>query len=170
MLPQGGAEHSQEEILADCDLTTARKGKTMTKHMTGDSRSSATSGKMKTAPQALMKSVIVLSVRDEPSAPAVVGHFDCLPSTPAFDTAFAWNACHSYLEPMIFVHSIRDIFVCSMRKTFGHLLDSSKNLREHADFYWNTILTIKCSSRQLASTSHVGAHGPTLQKRAEPPS
>lgn len=63
MLPQGGAEHSQEEILADCDLTTARKGKTMTKHMTGVSRSSATSGKMKTAPQALMKSVIVLSVR-----------------------------------------------------------------------------------------------------------
>ena len=36
MLPQGRAEHSQEEILADCDLTTARKGKTMTKHMTGD--------------------------------------------------------------------------------------------------------------------------------------
>jgi hypothetical protein len=31
--------------LADCDLTTARKGKTMTKHMTGDSESSATSGK-----------------------------------------------------------------------------------------------------------------------------
>jgi hypothetical protein len=33
----GCAEHSQEEILADHDLTTARKGKTMTKHMTGDS-------------------------------------------------------------------------------------------------------------------------------------
>ena len=36
MLPQGSAEHSPEEILADCDLTTARKGKTMTKHTTGD--------------------------------------------------------------------------------------------------------------------------------------
>jgi hypothetical protein len=31
----GCAEYSQEEILANCDLTTARKGKTM-KHMAGD--------------------------------------------------------------------------------------------------------------------------------------
>jgi hypothetical protein len=37
VLSAGCAEHSQEEILADCDLTTARKGKTLTKHMTGDS-------------------------------------------------------------------------------------------------------------------------------------
>ena len=49
-------------------------------------------------------------------------------STPAFDTAFAWNACHSYPESyrMIFVHSIREIFVCSLRKTFGHLSDRAK--------------------------------------------
>ena len=33
----GCVKHYQEEILAGCDLTTARKGKTMTKHMTGDS-------------------------------------------------------------------------------------------------------------------------------------
>jgi hypothetical protein len=30
VLSAGCAEYSQEEILADCDLTTARKGKTMT--------------------------------------------------------------------------------------------------------------------------------------------
>jgi hypothetical protein len=27
---------------------------------------------------------------------------------------------------MIFVHSIREIFVCSVRKTFGHLSDRAK--------------------------------------------
>jgi hypothetical protein len=27
---------------------------------------------------------------------------------------------------MMFVHSIRDIFVCSLRKTFGHLSHTSK--------------------------------------------
>ena len=35
-MPPMCAEHSQEEILADFDLTTARKGKTMTKQMTSD--------------------------------------------------------------------------------------------------------------------------------------
>ncbi len=33
------------EILADRNLTIARKGKTMTQHVSGDRRSSATSGK-----------------------------------------------------------------------------------------------------------------------------
>src|SRR5215813_13924483 len=35
-----------------------------------------------------------------------------------------------YLEPyrMIFVHSIRTIFVCSVRKTFGHLSDRAKKI------------------------------------------
>jgi hypothetical protein len=42
--------------LADCDLTTARKGKTMTKDMTGDSEVERDLRKMKTAPQALTKS------------------------------------------------------------------------------------------------------------------
>jgi hypothetical protein len=51
MLPRGCAEHSQEEILADCDLTTARRRKTMTKHMTGDSGVERDLRKMKTAPR-----------------------------------------------------------------------------------------------------------------------
>jgi hypothetical protein len=36
----------------------------------------------------------------------------------------------AYLEPyrMIFVHSIREIFVCSLRKTFGHLSDRTKKI------------------------------------------
>src|SRR5215467_7088350 len=36
----------------------------------------------------------------------------------------------AYLEPyrMIFVHSIRTIFVCSVRKTFGHLSDRAKKI------------------------------------------
>ena len=39
--------------MADRDRTTARKGKTMTKHMTGDSEVEHDLRKMKTAPQAL---------------------------------------------------------------------------------------------------------------------
>ena len=35
--------------MADCDLTTARKGKTMTKHMTGDSEVERDLRKIKTA-------------------------------------------------------------------------------------------------------------------------
>src|SRR5262245_48997005 len=36
----------------------------------------------------------------------------------------------AYLEPyrIIFVHSIREIFVCSLRKTFGHLSDRAKKI------------------------------------------
>src|SRR5262245_58617677 len=51
-------------------------------------------------------------------------------STPAFDSAFSWNACNSYPElyRMMFVHSIREIFVCSLRKTFGHLSDRAKKI------------------------------------------
>jgi hypothetical protein len=44
----------------------------MTKHRTGDNESSATSGKMKTAPQELTKRTMTDFMRDEPSAPAVV--------------------------------------------------------------------------------------------------
>ena len=51
-------------------------------------------------------------------------------SASTFKSAFAWNACHTYLEPYrsIFVHSIREIFVCSLRKTFGHLSDRAKKI------------------------------------------
>ena len=50
----GGAEHSQEELVVNCDLTPAGKGKTTTtKHMTGDSEVERDLRKMKTAPQAL---------------------------------------------------------------------------------------------------------------------
>ena len=66
------AEHSQEEILADCDLTTAGKGKTMTKHMIRDSEVGRDLRKMKTAPQALTERTMTDFMRDEPSAPAVV--------------------------------------------------------------------------------------------------
>ena len=58
--------------MADCDLTTARKGKTMTKHMTGDSEVKRDLRKMKTAPQALTARTMTDFMRDEPSAPAVV--------------------------------------------------------------------------------------------------
>ena len=51
MLPQEA--QSIARILADGDLTTARKEKTMTKHMTGDSEVERDLRKMKTAPQAL---------------------------------------------------------------------------------------------------------------------
>src|SRR5215831_15943525 len=41
-----------------------------------------------------------------------------------------------YLEPyrMIFVHSIRTIFVCSVRKTFGHLSDRRKKIKRYEAF------------------------------------
>jgi hypothetical protein len=58
--------------LADCDLSTARKGKTMTKHRTGDSEVERDLRKMKTAPQALTDRTMTDFMRDEPSAPAVV--------------------------------------------------------------------------------------------------
>ncbi len=58
--------------MADCDLTTARKGETMTKHMTGDSEVERDLSKMKTAPQALTERMMTDFMRDEPSAPAVV--------------------------------------------------------------------------------------------------
>jgi hypothetical protein len=51
VLPQR-ARTQPGEILPDCDLTSARNGKTMTKHMTGDSEVEHDLGKMKTAPQA----------------------------------------------------------------------------------------------------------------------
>src|SRR5262245_52115675 len=40
------------------------------------------------------------------------------------------NACHSYLEPyrMVLVYSIRDMFVCSLVKKFGHLSDRTKKI------------------------------------------
>ena len=58
--------------MADCDLSTTRKGKTMTKHMTGDSEVERDLRKMKTAPQALTERTMTDFMRDEPSAPAVV--------------------------------------------------------------------------------------------------
>jgi hypothetical protein len=66
------AEHSQEKILADFDLTTARKGKTMTKHMTGDSEVERDLRKMKPAPQALTERTMTDFMRDELGAPDVV--------------------------------------------------------------------------------------------------
>jgi len=48
VLPQGA--RSQEELVVNCDLTPAGKGKTTTKHMTGDSEVERDLRKMKTAP------------------------------------------------------------------------------------------------------------------------
>jgi hypothetical protein len=47
----------------------------------------------------------------------------------------------------IFIHSIREIFVCSLRKTFGHLSDSYKII------LWNTILAknVRLASVALAA-------------------
>ena len=58
--------------MADFDLTTARKGKTMTKHMTGDSEVERDLRKMKTAPQALTERTMTDFMRDELGAPKVV--------------------------------------------------------------------------------------------------
>jgi hypothetical protein len=58
--------------LADCDLTTARKEKTMMKHRTGDSEVERDLGENTTAPQALTERTMTDFMRDEPSAPAVV--------------------------------------------------------------------------------------------------
>ena len=58
--------------MADCGLTTARKGKTMTKHMPGDSEVERDLRKMKTAPQALTERTMTDFMRDELGAPKVV--------------------------------------------------------------------------------------------------
>jgi Bacterial protein of unknown function (DUF899) len=58
--------------LADCDRTTARTGKTLTKHLTGDSETERNFRKMKTAPQALTERSMTDSMRDELGAPKVV--------------------------------------------------------------------------------------------------
>ena len=58
--------------MADCDLTTARKGKTMTKYMTGDSEVERDLRKMKTAPQALTERTMTDFMRDAPGAPKIV--------------------------------------------------------------------------------------------------
>jgi hypothetical protein len=58
--------------LADCNLTTARKGKTMTKHMIGDSEVERDLRKMKTAPQALKERTMTDFMREELGAPNVV--------------------------------------------------------------------------------------------------
>ena len=74
-------------------------------------------------------------------------------SASAFDSAFACNACHSYPEPyrMIFVHSIREIFVCSVRKTFGHLSDRAKKTMRI------TVLTSEHYIRNKAFVSLIGS-------------
>ena len=46
------AEHSHEEIVVDFDLATARKRKTITKHITGDSEVERTTRKINSAPRA----------------------------------------------------------------------------------------------------------------------
>jgi predicted dithiol-disulfide oxidoreductase (DUF899 family) len=66
------AEHSQEEIVVDFDLATARKGKTITKHITGDSEVERDLWKMKTAAQALTERTMTDFMRDEFGAPKVV--------------------------------------------------------------------------------------------------
>jgi predicted dithiol-disulfide oxidoreductase (DUF899 family) len=58
--------------LADCDLTTARKEKTMTKHRTGDSEVERGLRENENTPQALTERTMTDFMRDEPSAPAVV--------------------------------------------------------------------------------------------------
>ena len=52
--------------MADCDRTAARKGKTMTKHMTGDSEVESKLRKVKTA-AALTERAMTDFMRDEPS-------------------------------------------------------------------------------------------------------
>src|SRR5262249_59697234 len=46
---------------------------------------------------------------------------------------------------MIFVYSIRDMFVCSVRKTFGHLSDRCKKLTDMKRLRWDTILLVWCA-------------------------
>jgi hypothetical protein len=46
------AEHSQEEIVVGFDLATARKRKTITIHITGDSEVERTARKINSAPSA----------------------------------------------------------------------------------------------------------------------
>ena len=50
--------------MADSDLTTARKGKKMTKHMAGGSEVERDLKKMKTAPQALTERRMTNFMRD----------------------------------------------------------------------------------------------------------
>jgi hypothetical protein len=49
-------------------------------------------------------------------------------SAPAFDTAFAWNACHSYPDSlrMIFVSFYQRDIRLLIAKTFGHLSDRAE--------------------------------------------
>ena len=57
--------------MADCDLSTARKGKTLTKHISGHSEVDRDLRKMKTAPQALTERTMTDFMRDELGAPKV---------------------------------------------------------------------------------------------------
>ena len=58
--------------MADCDLTPAGKGKTTTKHMTGDSEVERDLRKMKTAPQALTEKTMTDIMGDELGSPKIV--------------------------------------------------------------------------------------------------
>jgi hypothetical protein len=92
-------------------------------------------------------------------------------SASAFHSAFAWNACQSYPESyrMIFVHSIREIFVCSLRKTFGHLSDRAKKT------VTNRVLTLEhytcnkvfVSPRLLLASARSGGESAPLSFIAE---
>ena len=63
MLPQGARSIARRRSWRTV-ITTARKGKTMTKHMTGDSEVERNLRKMKTAPQALTERTMTDIMRD----------------------------------------------------------------------------------------------------------
>jgi hypothetical protein len=75
-------------------------------------------------------------------------------SAPAFDSTFAWNACHSYPESyrMIFVYSIRDMFICSLAKTFGHLSDRWKKPKRYKSVTMEHYISSKAFVSLIGST------------------
>jgi len=76
---------------------------------------------------------------------------------------------------MIFVHSTRDMFVCSLRKTFGHLSDRAKKtmvnrmlIQEH--YISTKVFVSRCGKETAASLQISGLHGnvPSTQLLAGP--
>jgi hypothetical protein len=96
-----------------------------------EARRSALNGPSIAADQAVLEGI---HVAWRP-APALIPP---LPGMPAIVTPNRYR---------IFIHSIREIFVCSLRKTFGHLSDSYKII------LWNTILAknVRLASVALAA-------------------
>jgi hypothetical protein len=64
---------------------------------------------------------------------------------------------------MMFVHSIREIFVCSLRKTFGQLSDRAKKIVRISVVTSEHYINNKVFVSPVASISHVRACGARLQ-------